>query len=365
MKTIAKHIIDATLEPIHRKVVAGERLSVEDGVRLFNSQNFLGLGYLANLARERLHGKKTYYVYNQHINYTNICKNLCAFCAFGRKEEQQGAYVMSLDEVESKLRERLHEPITEIHVVGGVHPDLPWDYYLGLVRRIKQVRPDSTVKAFTAVEMDHFSEISGLGLQGTLQALKSAGLEAMPGGGAEVFSSRIRERLFPRKISSDRWLEVMAAAHKVGIQTNATMLYGHMETIEERVEHLVRLRDLQDRARGFMAFIPLAFHSTNTTLESLPPTTGCDDLKMVAVSRLMLDNFPHIKAYWVMIGPKLAQIALSFGADDLDGTIMEEKITHNAGASTPKGLTRGELRLLIESAGFEPIERDAFYRKAA
>jgi len=365
MKTIAKNIIDSTLEPVHRKVLAGERLSAEDGVRLFNSPNLLAVGHLANIVRERLHGKKTYYVYNQHINYTNICKNFCAFCAFARKETQQGAYVMSMDEVERKLRERLLEPISEIHVVGGVHPDLPWDYYVELVRRIKQVRPEATVKAFTAVEIDHLSEISGLGLTGTLRALKSAGLEAMPGGGAEVFSNRVRERLFPRKISSGRWLEVMAAAHTLGIQTNATMLYGHMETIEERVEHLIRLRELQDRAEGFMAFIPLAFHSANTGLDNLPATTGCDDLKMVAVSRLMLDNFPHIKAYWVMIGPKLAQIALSFGADDMDGTIIHENITHTAGASTPNGLTKTELKRLIESAGFEPIERDAFYRKAA
>ncbi len=365
MKTIAQNVIDTTLEPIHRKVLAGERLSLEDGVKLFNSPNLLGVGYLANLARERLHGKKTYFVYNQHINYTNICKNLCSFCAFARTEKQQGAYAMSPDEVEQKLRDRLHEPITEIHVVGGVHPDLPWDYYPALIRRIKQVRPEATVKAFTAVEMDHFSKISGLGLEKTLNELKAAGLEAMPGGGAEVFSSRIREKLFPRKISGDRWLEVMAAAHQAGIQTNATMLYGHMETIEERVGHLARLRELQDQAPGFMAFIPLAFHSANTGMDHLPATTGCDDLKMVAISRLMLDNFPHIKAYWVMVGMKLAQIALSFGADDMDGTIMEEKITHTAGASTPHGLTKTELIRLIETAGFEAVERDAFYRKAA
>jgi aminodeoxyfutalosine synthase len=215
------------------------------------------------------------------------------------------------------------------------------------------------------VEIDFLSRISGLGLDGSLRKLKEAGLEAMPGGGAEVFSSRIRERLFPCKISADRWLEVMEAAHRAGIGTNATMLYGHLETAEERVNHLIRLRELQDRARGFMAFIPLAFHSANTTLSHLPPTTGCDDLKMVAVSRLMLDNFAHIKAYWVMIGPKLAQVALSFGADDLDGTIMGEQITHSAGASTPDGLTRSGLRNLIEAAGYEPVERDAFYRKAA
>ena len=365
MRTILPDILDTNLAPIYRKLQNGQRLSLEDGITLFESDNVLGVGFLANLVRERLHGKTAFYVYNQHINYTNICKNQCKFCAFGRQEGCEGAYVLSLDEIEEKMLQRIEEPITEIHVVGGVHPDLPWSYYLNLVKRIKKIRPESTVKAFTAVEIDYLSRISGLGLAGTIKKLKHAGLEAMPGGGAEVFSSRIQEQLFPRKISGERWLEVMGAAHEAGIKTNATILYGHMETVEERVNHLIKLRELQDRVRGFMAFIPLAFHSANTALHYLPSTSGCDDLKMIAVSRLMLDNFPHIKAYWVMVGLKMAQVALSFGADDLDGTIMGEQISHNAGAPTPHSLTRDQLRSLITTAGFEPFERDAFYREAA
>jgi aminodeoxyfutalosine synthase len=359
------YILDSKLLPIHRKILEGRRLSADDGMTFFSSNDLMGVGYLANLVREGMHGKKAYYIYNQHINYTNICKNHCKFCAFAHDEDQAGAYVLSLDEVEQRLRERLEEPISEIHVVGGIHPNLPWNYYLGLIKRIKNVRPLATVKAFTAVEIDSLSRISGLGLEGTLMALKDVGLQAMPGGGAEVFSGRLRNLLFPCKISANRWLEVMAAAHKTDIRTNATILYGHLETYEERIHHLMRLRDLQDIHHGFMAFIPLAFHSGNTTLNHLSPTTGCDDLKMIAISRLMLDNFPHIKAYWVMIGPKLAQVALSFGADDLDGTLMGEQISHTAGASTPKALTRMGLRSLIETAGYTPMERNAFYQQAA
>ncbi len=359
------NIIDSTLSPVYHKIMDGERLSAEDGIGLFHSNNLLGLGYLAGLVREQRHGKNAFYVYNQHVNYTNICRNRCKFCAFAVDKGDAGAYVLTLDEVERKLRDRLNEPITEVHIVGGVHPELPWDYFLGLVERVKKVRPKAAVKAFTPVEIDFFSEISGLSVEEVLSALKDAGLEAMPGGGAEVFSPRLRERLFPCKIAADRWLEIMGAAHKLGLRTNATMLYGHLETIEERVNHLVRLRELQDRIEGFMAFIPLAFHSANTSLDSIPATTGVDDLKVIAISRLMLDNFPHIKAYWVMIGPKLAQTALSFGADDLDGTIMGEQISHTAGASTPQALTRDGLRNLIESAGYVPVERDAFYRETA
>ena len=353
---------DPALRKIEEKIEAGTRLDAEDGMNLYRTHDLLGLGALAHRARLGANGRKAYYVYNQHINYTNICKNLCRFCAFGREADREGAYYMTLDDVEETLRSREAEPITEIHIVGGVHPDLPSEYYFDLVRRVKKVRPQATVKAFTAVEIHHLAELTGSSLADTFRQLKECGLEAMPGGGAEVFSPRIREELYPCKIGADEWLEVMREAHRAGIRTNATMLYGHVETIEERVEHFLRLRQLQDEVEGFMAFVPLAFHSKNTRLSHLPPTTGYDDLKTVAVARLLLDNFPHIKAYWVMLGLKLAQVALSFGADDLDGTIVEEKISHTAGAESPKGVSRSLLRGLIQEAGFEPVERDAFYR---
>ncbi|MBU1740304.1 MAG: CofH family radical SAM protein, partial [Proteobacteria bacterium] len=286
----------------------------------------------------------------------------CAFCAFARDRGQSGAFTLSPVQVEQRLVERLAEPITELHVVGGVNPGLDFDYYLDLIGLIKRLRPGATVKAFTAVEIDHLAAISGLGLEGTLAVLQEAGLAMMPGGGAEIMSPRVRDRLFPLKMGHERWLEVMRAAHGAGIVTNATMLYGHIETPAERVDHLLKLRELQDETGGFSAFIPLAFQPANTSLAGRRPTTAYDDLKTIALARLMLDNIAHVKAYWVMLGEALAQVALSFGADDLDGTIIEEKIGHMAGATSAPGLTRGQMRRLIERAGFEPVERDAFYR---
>jgi aminodeoxyfutalosine synthase len=352
---------DPGLSGIYDKLAAGARLRREDGVALFQSADLLGVGALAHLVRQRRHGNKAFYIYNQHINYSNICINGCKFCAFSRKAGEPGAYEMSLEEIFRKVEERAHEPITEIHIVGGCHPDLPFSFYLEMLRGIKKRRPEVHLQAFTAVEIAHLADQAGLSVADTLLALKEAGLGSLPGGGAEVFSPRIRQQLCPTKLSPEGWLGVAQTAHRLGMNTNATMLYGHLETVEERVEHLVRLRDAQEESGGFLAFIPLAFHPQNTGLSDLSGPSALDDLKTLAVSRLMLDNIPHIKAFWVMLGPKLAQISLSFGVDDVDGTVMEERITHMAGAQTPQGLTRKQLRGLIREAGCEPVERDTLY----
>jgi aminodeoxyfutalosine synthase len=346
---------------ILEKVKAGERLSIEDGIRLYECPNLPAVGYLANLVRERLNDNRAYYIYNQHINYSNICINGCRFCAFRRQEGEAGAYRMTVEEIAEKVRERSDEPIKELHIVGGCDPDLPYDYYLDMMRTIRSTRPDVHIQAFTCVEIAHLAGLAGKSVQAVLEELRDAGLGSLPGGGAEVFSPRIRESLCEKKLSPEGWLSVAGTAHRMGIPSNATMLYGHHETFRERAEHLARLREAQDEAPGFLAFIPLAFHPKNTELESLPGPTGKDDLMNIAVARLMLDNFPHIKAFWIMIGPKLAQISLSFGADDMDGTVIEEKITHMAGASTDQVFPVNELKRFILEAGREPLERDTVY----
>ena len=351
----------AGLGDIFTKVQNRERISIADGVRLYRSPELLAVGYIANIARERLNGDRAYYIYNQHINYSNICTNLCKFCAFGKDKESDLAFELSVEEVKDKVSARLEEPITEIHMVGGIHPDLPYSYYLDLLRGIKSVRPDVHIQAFTCVEIAHLAEISGQSVSDTLQELKEAGLGSIPGGGAEVFSERIRGLTCEKKLSGRGWLDVAETAHKQGLHSNATMLYGHIETDEERLEHLDMLRTAQDETGGFLAYIPLAFHPKNTELSQLSRTTGIDDLKNIAVARCFLDNFPHIKAYWVMIGPKLAQIALSFGADDMDGTVKEEVITHMAGAETEQALGSEQLRRLIQEAGRVPVQRDTLY----
>lgn len=356
------YIEQAGLGAILEKVRAGQRLSLEDGQQLYEHPNILALGYLANIVRERLNGDKAYFIYNQHINYSNICINLCKFCAFGRRREDALAYEMSVEEIRQKIRERLEEPISEVHVVGGVHPDLPFSYYLDMLRAIHEERPGVHVQAFTCVEIHHLAQIAGKSVDRTLRALMEAGLGSMPGGGAEVFSPRIRQLTCADKISGEQWLQVARTAHGLGLKTNATMLYGHIETLAERLEHLDALRRLQDETHGFLAFIPLAFHPKNNELGSgRGNTTGINDLKNIAVSRLMLDNFPHIKAYWVMIGPKLAQVALSFGADDMDGTVSEERITHMAGAETEQALGHQTLIRLIREAGRQAVQRDTLY----
>ncbi len=356
-----KTIHASGLGEIYEKVISEERLSIKDGLTLYNHQNILEIGYLANIVRNRLNGDNSYFIYNQHINYSNICTNLCKFCAFGKEKGAELSYEMSVDEVKEKVRDRLDEPITEIHMVGGIHPDLSFDYYIDIVKGIKEIRPQVHIQAFTCVEIGHFAELSNQSVEDTLLALKEAGLGSMPGGGAEVFSPRIREITCEKKLSGEKWLEIAKTAHGVGLHTNATMLYGHIESFEERLEHLDALRVTQDETQGFLAFIPLAFHPKNTEMSNLSGTTGIDDLKNIAISRLMLDNFPHIKAYWVMVGPKLAQIALSFGADDMDGTVKEEVITHMAGAETDQAIGSNTLVKLIKEAGRTPIERDTLY----
>jgi aminodeoxyfutalosine synthase len=358
-------VAKSELADIYEKVVAGDRLSREDGLRLFQSNDLLAIGFLANLVRERLHGQRTYWVYNQHINYSNICVNGCRFCAYSRQEGEEGGFLLTVDQVAKKVSERLHEPIREIHVVGGCHPDLPFSYYLDLVREIKKIRPEAVMKAFTAVEVAHLAHHERLTISEVLQALKEAGVEALPGGGAEVFSNRVRQLLCPEKLNSDGWLQVAKEAHLMGMRSNATLLYGHLETAAERVDHMLALREAQDETGGFITFIPLAFQTANTGLSGVQPRTGFTDLKTIAVSRLLLDNFAHIKAYWIMLGVKMAQIALHFGADDLDGTVMEERIGHMAGAQSAEALTPDELQGLIRAAGREAVERDTFFKPVA
>ncbi len=358
---VKKNFKRAGLGNILEKVEAGERLSIDDGLTLYKSDNILELGYLANIVRNRLNGDNTYFIYNQHLNYSNICTNLCKFCAFGKEKGSDLAYEMSVEEVKEKIRSRLDEPITEIHMVGGIHPELPFEYYLEVLRGIKEVRPEVHVQAFTCVEIAHLAERANKSIEKTLNILIDAGLGSIPGGGAEVFSPRIREITCEKKLSGEKWLEIAKTAHRIGLNTNATMLYGHIESLEERLEHLDALRNAQDETNGFLAFIPLSFHPKNTEMSNLSRTTGIDDLKNIAVSRLFLDNFPHIKAYWVMVGPQLAQIALSFGADDMDGTVKEEVITHMAGAETDQAIGSNTLVKLIREAGRKPIERDTLY----
>ncbi|MFP7756183.1 aminofutalosine synthase MqnE [Thermodesulfobacteriota bacterium B35] len=359
------YIEQAGLGDILARVRAEERLSLEDGRRLYECPDILALGYLANIVRERKNGNRAFFIYNQHINYSNVCTNLCKFCAFGKEKGHAQAYEMGVDEVRQKVRERLDEPITEIHMVGGIHPDLPYSYYLDILQAIREERPDVHIQAFTCVEIHHLAELAGKPVGDTLEELKAAGLGSIPGGGAEVFSPRIRKLTCERKLSGEGWLDVTKTAHRHGLHTNATLLYGHIETVDERLEHLDALRRTQDETGGFLAFIPLAFHPRNTGMAEHAGTTGMDDLKNIAVARLMLDNFPHIKAYWVMIGPKLAQVALSFGADDMDGTVKEEVITHMAGAETEQTLGHKTLIRLIREAGREPVERDTLYNVLA
>jgi aminodeoxyfutalosine synthase len=351
------------LGEIHTKVLNSSRLSLEDGVALFKCRDLHSAGYLANIVRERKNGNIAWFIRNQHINHTNICRNQCRFCAFYRRKDQDGAYQMTLEEIFDAVKREKDKPISEIHIVGGLNPDLSFEFYLKMLRGIRELRPDVHIQAFTCVEVAWLAEQEGISLEAALTALKDAGLGSIPGGGAEVFSERLRKDYWKRKLSGDEWLNVAGTAHRLGIPTNATILYGHLETVEERVNHLVRLREQQDRSGGFKAFIPLAFHSENTDLTDIPPTHGSDDLMMLAVSRLMLDNFDHIKAFWIMLTPQLAALSLSYGTDDIDGTVTEEKITHMAGARTPSALTVDELVSLIHVAGREPVERDTLYNK--
>ena len=357
------HVTDARLRPIADKVLAGERLDAGEGLRLFESNDLLAVGWLANHVREKRHGDICYYNVNRHINPTNVCGAHCKLCAFGRDANSPGAYTFTLEEIWARAAEGVAEGATEFHIVGGLHPDLPFNYYLDLIRGIKQRHPQVHLKAFTMVEVGFYSRISKLSIRDTLLAMKEAGVDSLPGGGAEIFAPRVRKIICDHKVSGQMWLKIARTAHQVGLRSNATMLYGHIETHEERVSHLLDLRELQDETHGFVTFIPLQFHPDNTGLSHVPKPTAFDDLKTIAVSRLLLDNFDHIKAYWIMLTPRVAQVALRFGANDLDGTVVEEKIYHDAGASTPQGLTHADLERLIRAAGRVPVERDTLYRK--
>ncbi|HEX5412830.1 MAG TPA: aminofutalosine synthase MqnE [Terriglobia bacterium] len=356
---------DADLQPIADKVLAGERLDLADGVALYNSNDLLAIGWLAHHVREKLHGRRTYFNVNRHINPTNVCIASCKLCAFGRKPDAPGAYTMALEEAFRTAGENWTEAVTEFHIVGGLHPDLPFQYYVDLIRGLKERFPSVHLKAFTAVEIGYYAHITRMTVKEILERLKDAGLGSLPGGGAEIFAPAVRRVICDHKIGAHMWLKVHRTAHELGLHSTATMLYGHIESGEDRADHLVQLRGLQDQTRGFQTFIPLAFHPANTELGKMvewDETSGFMDLKNIAVARLMLDNFPHIKAYWIMMSPRVAQIALRFGADDLDGTVAEEKIYHDAGAKTPQVMTRQQIARLIKEAGFEPFERDTLYR---
>ena len=353
---------DLRLLPIRNKVEAGERLSFEDGLALYRTPDILALGYLANLVRERLHGDITYFNVNRHINPTDVCVASCRLCAFGKRVRDPKAYTMSLDEVWHRAGEGWSEAVTEFHIVGGLHPELTLDWYCEMLRGLKHRFPRVHLKAFTMVEIAYLARRAKISIRETLERLRDAGMDSLPGGGAEIFNEPVRRIICDHKIDGDEWIETARTAHQLGLRSNCTMLYGHIENEADRVDHLLRLRQLQDDTHGFVTFIPLAFHPDNTALDHIPKTTGFDDIKNIAVARLMLDNIPHIKAYWVMMTPKIAQIALRFGADDIDGTIVEERIYHDAGATTKQGLRRAELLQLIRKAGREPVERDTLYR---
>jgi aminodeoxyfutalosine synthase len=362
---LADRLIDAAgLRDIRRKVEAGERLTYEDGIRLYETRELAALGLLAHRVRVRRHGHKAFFNVNQHVNYTNICIYSCKFCAFAAKEHEARAYLMTPAIVEQKVREHLHEPVTEVHMVAGIHPTMPYDYYLDIVRAAKRARPEIHVKAFTMVEIDHILKIAGKSEDEVFADLCAAGLGSCPGGGAEVLTERVHKAVFREKIGPQQWLDTARKVQQHGLKMNATMLYGHIERAEERVEHLLKLRELQDECGGFMAFIPLAFWPYHTELENYGHvTTGWMDLRNIAVGRLLLDNFPHVKAYWIMLTPASAQTCLSFGADDIDGTVTEEKITHDAGTTAPVSLAREQLERLIREAGYQPVQRTTVYEE--
>lgn len=356
-------IDDRRLLPIWDKVQASVRLTEEDGRTLFRSPDLLAIGYMANVVRERRHGNLTYFNVNRHINPTDVCVASCKLCAFGKKARDPKAYTMSLEEVWHRAGEGWTEAVTEFHIVGGLHPELTIDWYCDMLRGLKTRFPKVHLKAFTMVEIAYFSQRFKVPVREVLARLKAAGMDSLPGGGAEIFTERVRRIICDHKIDGNQWLEIARMAHELGLKSNCTMLYGHIENEDDRADHLVRLRAVQDETNGFVTYIPLAFHPDNTPLEHVPKTTGFLDLKNIAVARLMLDNIPHIKAYWVMMTPRIAQVAQRFGADDIDGTVVEEKIYHDAGATTSQGLRRAELLRLVREAGREPVERDTAYNR--
>ena len=359
---VLTRIHDAGLDDIAAKLQGGVRLSFGDGVRLFECSDMLALGWLANRERERRHGARTYYNFNIRLEATNVCVANCLFCSFARLQPgSDGSYTMSLEQAWDKLRQRSGQPLTEIHVVNGLHPELPFDYYTELLRGFKRIRPDIHLKCFTAVEIAYFADLYGKTDEQVLRELQEAGLDSLPGGGAEIFAERVRQKICADKCGADRYLAIHRLAHGLGMRSNVTMLYGHIETIEERVDHMLRARALQDQTGGLQAFIPLAFHPDNNQMRKLPAPSAIETLRVHAVARLMLDNIPHIKAFWIATGVETAQLALWFGADDLDGTVQEERIYHMAGSRTPEAMTTKQIRRLIRAAGREPVERDTLY----
>ncbi len=351
------------LESIREKVEAGERLSFDDGLALYDSDDLFTIGELANTVRERFNGNFGYYNVNTHINPTNVCVYKCDFCAFRADLDDPRGYVMDRDQIQKRAVEAHARGATELHIVGGLHHKLPLSYYVDLLRWIKEVAPEIHLKAYTAVEYEFFTKIGRKSTRAVLEEMIEAGLGSLPGGGAEIFHPEVREQICGAKASTDVWLETHRTAHELGLHSNATMLYGHIEQAKHRIDHMIRLRELQDETGGFQTFIPLAFHPDNSRMDEIPKASAVMDLKTMAISRLMLDNFPHIKAYWVMLGLKTAQVALSFGADDLDGTVVHETIYHEAGAETPQEMSIRDIRRLIEEAGRIPIERDTLYHR--
>lgn len=349
------------MKDIHEKINDNKRLNFDDGLDLMNSFDLLSIGFFANTIRIRKNGDNVYFTHNINLNPTNVCINRCPLCAFSKDINDKDAYTLSLQDIAKKIKWAKSNGISEFHIVGGLNPDLSLSYYEDILYLIKQEMPEAFIQAFTAVEIDYFSYISNIGIEDVLTRLKKAGLGSMPGGGAEIFNPRVRQIICEKKISGDKWLEVHKIAHLLGIRSNATMLYGHFETKEEQLEHLFALRELQDNTGGFLAFVPLAFHSANTPFSYLPCTTGFSDLKFIAVSRLILDNFQHIRLLWSYVGEKLTQIALNFGVDDLGGTSYEEKIAYSAGAKQ-LGYTKDDLVSLIKNANRIPCEKNSLYK---
>ncbi|MBV6457393.1 MAG: Aminodeoxyfutalosine synthase [Fimbriimonadaceae bacterium] len=365
MNCVAFRSLDAELLPIYKKVQDGQRLSFEDGVTLFRTPNLTGVGYLANIIRERHHGDRAFFVRNQHINYTNICNKFCKFCSFYAKKGGPAPYEMSLEEVRRRLEWHKDVPITEVHMVAGINPRLKYDYYLDLVRTVKESRPGVHVKAFTAVEIVQIAQIGKVSIEKALADLIEAGLDSLPGGGIEVLSERVHAELFGKKLNGEEWKDVARAAAKLGLKQYATMLYGHIETVEERVDHLVQLRELQDETKHFLTFTPLSFHPENTELADVPHPTGHDDLRNIAVSRLMLDNFDHIKSFWIMNTVPVTQASLWYGADDVDGMVHEYEITYadDDFGNKSQVLNYTNMLRMIREAGRTPIERDSLYHE--
>lgn len=349
--------------PIREKIEKGQRISDAEALALFESNDLLAIGELAALANRKKNGDRVFFNVNRHINYTNLCVNRCKFCAFSKEEGEPGEYTLAMQDIREKAKEAAKAGATEIHIVGGLHPELPFDFYLQMLRTIKEVSTDLHIKAFTAVEIDYFAQLAELSIPAVIEKLKNAGLDSLPGGGAEILGQEVRDKICPEKISGTRWLEVTEMVHHAGLKSNATMLFGHLEGYADRVEHLRLLRDLQDRTGGFQTFIPLAFQPDNTRVPGAKGVGGVDALKTLAISRLYLDNFQHVKAYWVMLGLKIAQTALCFGVNDLDGTVVEEQIGHDAGADSPQALNKDGIIELIRKAGRTPVERDTLYNE--